>query len=63
MSEKIEYEVREETPAEPKVILTVTVNEEGQIAVEGEGKNSSVLVAVGTSLIKLGARMEIKEAL
>lgn len=58
-----EKEVIETTEKAPEVILTVTVNEEGQIAVEGDGKNSSVLVAVGTSLIKLGARMEIKEAL
>lgn len=63
MSEKIGYEVQEETKVEPKVILTITVTDDGNYKVDGEGRDPGIFQALGMQLIKTAARLEIKAAL
>ncbi len=63
MSKNIEYEVQEETKVEPKVILTITVTDDGNYKVDGEGRDPGIFQALGMQLIKTAARLEIKAAL
>ena len=61
MDEKEVIETREEKATE--VVLTVTVDETGRVAIVGKACSPDTLKQLGMELICMGERARIKEAL